>query len=33
MRIVVAKGIEFLLSLPVMAGFAIYFIVRRGDHD
>ncbi|MCU1535781.1 MAG: Transport permease protein [Humibacillus sp.] len=25
-RIVVAKGIEFLLSLPVMAGFAIYFI-------
>ena len=26
-RIVVAKGIEFLLSLPVMAGFAIYFIV------
>ncbi len=26
-RIVVAKGIEFLLSLPVMAGFAIFFIV------
>jgi ABC-2 type transport system permease protein len=25
-RIVVAKGIEFLLSLPVMAGFAIYFV-------
>lgn len=27
-RIVVAKGIEFILSLPVMAGFAIYFIIR-----
>ncbi|GAA2153092.1 ABC-2 type transport system permease protein [Humibacillus xanthopallidus] len=25
-RIVVAKGIEFLLSLPVMFGFAIFFI-------
>ena len=32
-RIVVAKGIEFLLSLPVMAGFAIFFIVVGRDED
>jgi ABC-2 type transport system permease protein len=27
-RVVVAKGIEFLLAFPVIAGFAAYFILR-----
>ena len=33
-RCVVAKGVEFLLSLPVLVGFVIYYLVRgRVDLD
>jgi ABC-2 type transport system permease protein len=31
-RVVLAKGIEFLLSLPVLAAFTIFYVVRGDAH-
>ena len=31
-RVVIAKGIEFVLSLPVLGAFALYFIIRGEAH-
>ena len=31
-RVVRRKGVEFLLSLPVLLGFAVFYLVTRGLH-
>ncbi|MBK9475288.1 MAG: ABC transporter permease [Tetrasphaera sp.] len=32
LRIVIAKGIEFLLSLPILVGFSVYYLVKGQLH-
>ncbi len=31
-RVVIAKGIEFLLSMPVLAGFTLYYLIKGDAH-
>lgn len=31
-RVVIAKGIEFLLSLPILLGFTLYYVIRGQAH-